>query len=190
MSRTGLAYQILPVGQQDSTRMNVNTDKMYENMMTKFKFGGIENPKVYLDDQILRMCKTHRIQFSYLVEALIAEGDTVRAKKALDYASKVIPAETVPHDYSSNMMALYYYQLGLKAQGDAILDAVAKNSADYLTWYASLKPSQQNNATNSIGHEMAVINQVLQISNEVGAKEVFEKYRKQFESFAARFNMR
>ncbi|MHB9055339.1 MAG: protein O-mannosyl-transferase family [Paludibacteraceae bacterium] len=189
LSRTGLAYQILPVGQQDSTRVNVNTDEMYENMMTKFRFGGIENPKVYIDDNIMRMCKTHRIQFTYLIEALIAEGDTVRAKKVVEYANKVIPATTVPHDYSSNMMALYCYQLGMKTQGDAILNAVAQNSVDYLTWYASLKPSQQSNASNSIGQEMAVINQILQISNQVGAKNIFNKYVKQFESFAARFNM-
>ena len=190
LSRTGLVYQILPVGQQDSTRVNVNTEKMYNNMMTKFKFGGVENPKVYLDDQVMRMCKTHRIQFTYLAEALIAEGDTVKAKKVLEYVNKVIPASTVPHDYSSNMMALYYYELGMKAQGDAILDAVAKNSVEYLTWYAALKPSQQSNATNSIGHELAVLNQVLQLSSQADSKTIFDKYMKEFESFATKFNMR
>ena len=190
LSRTGLVYQILPVGQQDSTRVNVNTDKMYDNMMNKFRFGGVDNPKIYLDDQVLRMSKTHRIQFMYLAEALIEEGDTVRAKKVLEYANKVIPAVTVPHDYSSNMMALYYYQLGMKSEADAILDSVAGNSVEYLNWYASLKPSQQSNATSSIGHEMAVMNQVLQISSQAGSKTLLDKYMKQFEMFANKFNMR
>lgn len=188
--RTGLAMQIVPVAQRDSNRVNVNTDKMYENMMTKFKFGGIENPKVYLDDTILRMCKTHRIAFSYLVEALINEGDTVRAKEVLNYAEKVIPAETVPYDFSSNMMALYAYELGMREQGDRILDQVANRSVEYLRWYASLKPSQQNIASNSIGHEMAVLNQVLQFSSQYEAKNIFDKYLKEFEFFANKFNMR
>lgn len=187
--RTGLAMQILPVAQRDSNRMNVNTRKMYENMMTKFKFGGIENPKVYLDDNILRMCKTHRIAFSYLIEALIAEGDTVRAKEVLNYTEKVIPAATVRHDFSSNMLALYCYQVGMNEQGDKILDQVAGNSVEYLNWYASLKPSQQNISSNSIGHEMAVLNQVLQISSQGGSKVILDKYMKQFESLATRFNM-
>ena len=188
--RTGLAMQILPVAQRDSSKTNVNTKKMYENMMTRFKFGGIENPKVYLDDNILRMCKTHRIAFSYLVEALINEGDTVRAKEVLNYVAKVIPSETVPHDFSSNLLAVYYYQVGMKAEGDKILEQVAIKSVEYLTWYASLKPSQQNVASNSIGHEMAVLNQVLQFSNQFDAKNIFDKYLKDFETFANKFNMR
>lgn len=188
--RTGLAMQIVPVAQRDSNRVNVNTDKMYENMMTKFKFGGIENPNVYLDDHIMRMCKTHRIAFSYLVEALINEGDTVRAKEVLNYAEKVIPAETVPYDFSSNLMALYAYELGMREQGDKILDQVANRSVEYLRWYASLKPSQQNIASNSIGHEMAVLNQVLQFSSQYEAKNIFDKYLKEFELFVNKFNMR
>lgn len=188
--RTGLAMQIVPVAQRDSNRVNVNTEKMYENMMTKFKFGGIENPKVYLDDNIMRMCKTHRIAFSYLVEALINEGDTVRAKEVLNYAEKVIPAETVPYDFSSNIMAVFAYQLGMKEQGDKILDQVANRSVEYLKWYASLKPSQQSISSRAIGHEMAVLNQVLQFSSQFEAKNIFDKYLKDFDTFVKRFNMR
>ena len=87
-------------------------------------------------------------------------------------------------------MALYYYQLGMKSEADAILDSVAGNSVEYLNWYASLKPSQQSNATSSIGHEMAVMNQVLQISSQAGSKTILDKYMKQFEMFANKFNMR
>ncbi|HHT21987.1 MAG TPA: DUF2723 domain-containing protein [Bacteroidales bacterium] len=190
LSRTGMAYQILPVEQQDSLNVNVNTEKMYTNMMTKFKFGGVDNPKVYIDDQVMRMCKTHRLQFVYLAEALLAEGDSVRAKEVLDYANKVLPPTTVPHDYSSNMMAAVYYEMGAITEGDAILTAVADRSISYLNWYASLKPANRKNATNSIGHEMAVLNQVLQISSQASAKTVFDKYLPLFESFANRFNMR
>ncbi|NLO72071.1 MAG: DUF2723 domain-containing protein [Porphyromonadaceae bacterium] len=188
--RTGLALQILPVAQRDSNTMNVNTDKMYENMMTKFKFGGIENPKVYIDDNIMRMCKTHRIAFSYLIEALIAQGDTARAKEALLYCDKVIPSHNVPYDFSSNMLAFYAYEAGLADLGNKILDEVGNRSVEYLNWYASLKTSQRNVASNSIGHEMAVLNNVLQISSQSQAKEIFDKYIKEFEAFATKFNMK
>ena len=42
---TGMAYQILPVGVKGAGS-GVNVDEMYNNMMTKFRYGGIENPKV------------------------------------------------------------------------------------------------------------------------------------------------
>ena len=188
--RTGLALQILPVGQKDSLQTNVNTDKMYDNVMHKFKFGGIENPKVYLDENIMRMCRTHRVMFSYLVDALINEGDTVRAKKVLEYSAKVIPSTTVSHDYSSNMLAHYYYQLGMNKEGNKILDEVAKNSIEYLNWYSGLNPSQQNSASNAIGRNMAILNQVLQISNDAKQKDLFNKYLTAFELFSKRFNMK
>ena len=158
--------------------------------MTKFKFGGIENPKVYLDEQVLRMCKTHRIQFVYLIEALMAKGDTTRAKKALEYVDKVIPAATVPHDFSSNILAMRYFEAGMPAKGEEILNSVANRSVEYLKWYSSMKPSQKSNASNSVGHEMAVLNQVLQFSNQFDAKIIFDKYLKDCETFANKFNIR
>lgn len=190
MARTGLAYQILPVEQQDSLSINVDVEKMYANMMTKFKFGGVENPKVYVDEQTMRMAKTHRIQFIYLAEALIGQGDTVRAREVLNYADKVLPANTIPHDYSSNILGLHYYQAGLKEKGAEVLSAVADRSVQYLKWYAGMSPSQISNAYNSIGHEMAVLNQVLQISHQVEDKEVTNKYLELFEHFSKTFSMR
>ncbi|MBP1638061.1 MAG: hypothetical protein H6Q18_850, partial [Bacteroidetes bacterium] len=186
--RTGMAYHIVPVGQKTEGTTNVNTDEMYKNMMTKFKFGGIDNPHIYLDDNILKMCRTHRTMFAYLAEGLLAEGDSVRARKAITYCEKVIPATTVPHDYSSNMLAHYCYKLGMNKEGNKILDEVARTSVEYLTWYAGLSVSQQNNESSSIGRNIAILNQVLQISQEAGTKEIFNKYLPIFESFANKYN--
>jgi hypothetical protein len=66
---TGMAYQIMPIGVKGQGQ-GVNVDEMYTNMLTKFRYGGIENPKVYLDENILRMCRTHRMMFSYLIGAM------------------------------------------------------------------------------------------------------------------------
>ncbi len=190
LARTGLAYQILPVEQQDSLNVNVDVEKMYTNMMTKFKFGGIENPKVYIDEQTMRMCKTHRIQFIYLAEALISRNDTTRAREVLNYAEKVIPQETVPHDFSSNILALQYFNVGMHEQGAQILDAVAERSVQYLNWYAGLKPIRRQGMSNTIGHEMAILNQVLQIAAQVEDEALFNKYREQFDRFTQLFAMR
>ena len=185
--RTGLAYHVVPVAQKVEGVTNVNTDEMYENLMTKFKYGGIDNPKVYIDDNIMRMCRTHRAMFAYLIEALVNEGDTVRARKAYKYCEKVVPAATVPHDYSSNMLAHYCFKLGLINEGNKILDDVAKTSVEYLTWYASLTPSQQNSSGSSIGRNLAILNNVLQISQETPGKKIFNKYLPVFETFANKY---
>lgn len=90
---------------------------MYDNLMNKFKFGGIDNPDIYIDETVMRMCQTHRRMFIQLATQLIKEGKKDKALKALDYCSEVIPSTTVPHDYimsSSKEMADDYLALGEK----------------------------------------------------------------------------
>ena len=109
--------------------------------MHKFKFGGIDNPDIYLDETVLRMCQTHRRMFIQLATQLIKEGKKDKALKALDYCSEVIPSTTVPHDYimsSSKEMADDYLALGEKEKGEAILNDLANKSVEYITWYLSL----------------------------------------------------
>lgn len=172
---TGLAYQVLPIGAKDSGS-KVNVDEMYTNMMTKFRFGGIENPKVYLDENTLRMCRTHRMMFTELIGALYNQGDSVRTLKALDYCNKVIPGETVRHDYISTGLAEFYYKLGEVQKGDAIMDAVAKDCVENLEWYFSLKSSQRNSVNNRIGHNLAVLGQILRICDQEKQKNMLDKY--------------
>ncbi len=172
---TGLAYQVLPIGAKDSGS-KVNVDEMYTNMMTKFRFGGIENPKVYLDENTLRMCRTHRMMFTELIGALYNQGDSVRTLKALNYCNKVIPGETVRHDYISTGLAEFYYKLGEVQKGDAIMDAVAKDCVENLEWYFSLKSSQRNSVNNRIGHNLAVLGQILRICDQEKQKNMLDKY--------------
>jgi hypothetical protein len=185
---TGMAYQILPIGVKGAGA-GVNTNEMYENMMTKFRYGGIENPKVYLDENILRMCRTQRMMFAQLIGALIAEGDTVRAKKALDYCNKVIPGITVRHDYTSTQLADFYYKVGEPEKGNTIMDAVGKDCVEYLDWYLSLETINKNSVNNRIGHNLGVLNQVLRICDEAKQKTIMEKYMPRYMEYTKRVQM-
>lgn len=139
----GLAYRITPF---NTTELDarIDSEKMYDNLMNKFKFGGIDNPNVYIDQNIMRMCYTHRRMFGQLVNQLIKEGKTDKALKALDYSEKVIPGNTVPHDFQSGSkdLAEAYYQLGQTEKADKIMDTIANNSLEYITWYLSLTGNQ------------------------------------------------
>ncbi len=172
---TGLAYQILPIGAKGAGS-GVNTKEMYDNMLTKFRYGNIQDPKVYLDENTLRMCRTHRMMFSQLASALYNEGDSAKALKALDYSEKMIPGNTVRHDYVSTMLAETYYKLGESQKGDAIMEAVAKDCVEYLEWYYTLTVSQRNSVNNRIGHNLAVLNQVLRICDQEKQKNILDKY--------------
>ena len=185
---TGLAYRIMPIGVKGAGSQ-VNVDEMYNNMMNKFKYGNINDPRVYLDENTLRMCNTHRSMFSQLIGALMAKGDTVRASKALDYCNKMIPGTTVRHDYISTLLADYYYKLHKPAQGNAIMDAVAKDCVENLDWYLSLDVEQRNSVSNRIGHNMAVLNQVLRICDGAKQKSIMDKYLPHYMGYTKRVQM-
>ena len=136
----GLAYRITPFNNAQLGR-RLDSEKMYDNLMHKFKFGGIDNPNIYLDETVLRMCDTHRRMFVQLTSQLIKEGQKDKALKALDYCEKVIPSTTVPHDYvmsSSKEMADNYLALGQTQKAEKILNELANNAVEYATWYLSL----------------------------------------------------
>lgn len=136
----GLAYRITPF---NTAKLNarIDSEKMYDNLMNKFKFGGINNPDIYIDETVMRMCQTHRRMFIQLATQLIKEGKKDKALKALDYCQEMIPSTAVPHDYimsSSKEMADDYLALGEKEKGEAILNDLANKAVEYITWYLSL----------------------------------------------------
>ena len=136
----GLAYRITPFDNAKLGR-RIDSEKMYDNLMNKFKFGGIDNPDIYLDETVLRMCDTHRRLFVQLASQLIKEGKKDKALKVLDYCEKVIPSTTVRHDYiysSSKEMADNYIQLEQTQKAENILEQLANNSVEYAAWYLSL----------------------------------------------------
>jgi len=65
----------------------IDSEKMYGNLMKKFKFGGIDQPGIYIDENVMRMCYTHRRIFTQLVGQLIKEG---KKDKALASISSII----------------------------------------------------------------------------------------------------
>jgi len=119
---------------------------------------------------------THRVMFSQLIWKLLAQNDSVRALKALDYCNKMIPGTTVRHDYSSIRLGEAYYKLHKTAQGNAIMDAIAKNSMEYLTWYFSLNTQLQNSVSNKIGEKVYILQQVLRVCDESKQKVILDKY--------------
>ena len=158
----GLAYRITPFNNTALGR-RIDSEKMYDNLMNKFKFGGIDNPDVYLDETVHRMCDTHRRLFVQLASQLIKEGKKDKALKALDYCQKVIPASTVRHDYlfgGSKEMAEDYRLLGQPMKAAEILDQLANNSLEYITWYMSLGDSYFSSSTEECMRQFYILDDV------------------------------
>lgn len=109
--QTGLAYQVVP----KNANKAVNTDKMYDNVMNKFKWGGVDKPGVYIDENVMRMCKSYRMMlFNKLAEALVKEGKNDKALEVLDKCMQVLPPKCPARLSRLFQPANYITLLGMK----------------------------------------------------------------------------
>ena len=180
--QTGMAYQIVPMATQGTVRA-INTERMYDNVMHKFKWGGVNTPGIYLDENVMRMCKSYRIAlFSKLAAALIAEGKNEQAVEVLDKGMEVLPPVNVPLDYSALSMGELYYQLGEKEKAEAIFTGIADNAMRSVNWYFRLKPGQLSSVESDLGHNLAVVQEVLRINKQYNPT-FCEKYQEEFDNY-------
>ena len=131
----GLAYRLTPfkLGQG-----RIDTDKMYTNLMTRFKYGNVAMPGIFLDETNLRMAQTHRRMFSILIERLLNEGKKDKALAALRMCEKVLPEATVPYEYSDVDLATLWFHAGDKANAARVAKEVARQNWQYLNWANTL----------------------------------------------------
>ena len=177
--REGLADRITPFNTKESG-MTMDTERMYDNLMNKFRFGGLDNPDIYLDETVLRMCYTHRRLFATLAMQLMREGKEEKALEVVRYAKEVIPAETVSHNYMSGSMDLARVWLmhGEKQEAESIVTDIATNACEYLDWYATLKPRVQQSCAQDILYNVYQLSnavEILESAESANLKEMEEK---------------
>ena len=180
---TGMAYRITPIASKDG-QPRVNTEIMYDNLMNKFRYGNVASEDVYLDENTLRMCGTHRMMFAQLADALIREGQTEKALKVVDYSFEVLPGNTVKHDYYSTLLAEAYYRLAQPEKADEIMRAVATDCIQHLYWIDNLSAQKALAMKYQSGQRLAMLNHVLSICNQYNRNDVLKEYETDFMRFA------
>ncbi|MBR0023150.1 MAG: DUF2723 domain-containing protein [Muribaculaceae bacterium] len=156
MLNTGMAYQISPVltpanNQQDKA---CNTDKMYDIVTKKFKWGGLDKAtpgSIYLDETVTRMVTTTRSALFSLADALTIEGDEAaangdqeraadrykKAENVLDLMSKKIPIEACPYQGGLSLyVAQTYANIGLNGNSKPAIEKAKKLVETELMRYA------------------------------------------------------
>ena len=180
---TGLTYQITPTRSADG-QPRVNTEKMYENMLHKFQYGNMNIPGIYIDENLMRMCRTHRMMFAQLAEQLLRENQREKALEVLDFAEQQLPGYNIPYDYTSATMAGLYFILKEDEKALAIMDAVAQTCAEYMRFAQSLDRHQREVMESTTGRQAAILSYVLQTCERYGHRELVEKYYADYAAYA------
>ena len=168
----GLAYRITPFTTNKPGAKNFDTEKTYNNVMNRYKFGGLDKTGLYIDETVMRMCYTHRNLFAQLALALIREGKNDKALKVLRKAEKSIPEYNVPNTFVSGSadLARAYALIGCKADAARILRQVWNNTKQYADYYVSQEGSRFDMCQTDVMRQLYYMQGISDIAQLVDAK--------------------
>jgi phage shock protein PspC (stress-responsive transcriptional regulator) len=141
----GTAYRLVPLKTPAESLLDVgriDSDILYDRLMNIFRWEGINNPKVWLDNQNLRTLSVVRARHIYtrLAKQLIAEDKSESAAEVLQRAMELFPASRTGYDYYSILQAEALYQAELTDLANAELTGYADQLIAELDYFYALPP--------------------------------------------------
>jgi len=135
----GLSYHLTPLKlKSQSSAGEVNTDRMYDLFMNKFKWGGIDEHDVYLNEDNRRMVNNFRNHFGRLARALVKENKPDSAEKVMDYCLEIIDNKTLAYEFTLLPFIESYYNIGEVEKANHHLEILAENLNQEMSYYTNL----------------------------------------------------
>lgn len=180
LHREGLGYRLMPATgtNNDLFAGSVSTDIMYENVMNKFRWGNIEDPDVYLDENNLRMLTNFRYTFSTLANALLEEGRKDSALAVADRCMELMPMERVGYNAAIMPLIQIYYSLGEFEKANSISLEFGKMMEAELYYYEDLmndKPTEFSLSANDYRFASRNLMSLFSISNSFNQVELSQQ---------------
>ena len=166
----GLAYRLTPFRHAHTAdgrpNLVIDSEKMYDNMMNRFKYGNVAAKNIYLDETVMRMCSTHRNMFILLVKQLLNEGKTDKARKALAKCKQVLPPENIPYDDYDTDVVTAWLGVGNTKEASRVALAIFGAAHDYLNWGNTLSDERQAHMMEKFRGKLSVLYRILEIQDK------------------------
>ena len=175
----GLAYRISPLAKGKQ----VDVEKLYENIMHRFRYGNLKAQGIYVDEDVKRLANTHQLIMGILIDSLLQQGDTTRALAVCHKWQREMPQENVPYTDSALSMARCYYQTNHPKQGDEIVNNLLRRSEEWLSWIESINPKRRSGSLYSQYTWMKTMQQALSMTVEFERNKIYHQYIKQYEHY-------
>lgn len=192
MQLEGYAYRLMPFKIEGAKDGFVNTDILKENLFTKMKWTGLDNPEIYYDTETFRVpFISARYAFLRLADDFMRDGKKKEAEEVLDKALAIMPDKSVPFDQLVTNFPIFYYEIGNIKKGLELSNYIvdkADKELDYFGEKIQKSGDRQwgdGNIQQSVQSNMRTI-QLLYSATEQYDKATAEKYRKIYEKHLAR----
>ena len=173
----GLAYRVVP----ECVGTTVDVDRLYDNIMNRFRYGGLSKAGLYVDDDAMRMAKTHQFIMSILITKLMEHGDMKRARLVADKWQKELPNYNVPYTEDALAMAECYYRLKEYGKADSIVRNLLERSAEWMAWYQSQESDGKPVSQYQRNSWLRTMQHALVTANNYERTQLVEQYIKNYE---------
>lgn len=186
----GFAYRFTPVITEQSGIYfgRVNTERMYQHMMNDFKWGNMNDPKVYIDENNQRMMMNIRNNFNRLAESLVQEGRKDSAIKVLDRSLELIPHDIVPYNYFSLQLAEDYLSAGAMDKGTKVMREIYESYKEEMDYFLKLDDKYLVSVDEEIQRIMYFLREMSLITNEYKledfSKEITASFNNYFQAYS------
>ena len=175
----GNAFRILPVRNPDPSKMElVDTERSFENLVKRYAYRGLNDPKVYYNDDYKGFVQNHRSSFNDLVTALIEEGNMEKAREAILFNLKTIPDEVIPYDHltigvgKSQGTIELLFRLGENEKAIDVAQKVGDRAVEITRYYAGTNNAYADNSRRN----MYVLSELQNLLYRYGEEELAKKY--------------
>lgn len=181
----GLAYRFVPVyspsnGGQSS---RVASDIMYDNMINKFKWGGM-NKGIYIDPETNRMTINLRSNATRLAESFLMKGDKQKAIDILDLVMAEMPHDKVPLMIFNYRMVELYHQAGAPEKANALAADLFNMFEDEARYYSKLRGKYASFYERDMQNAMAIMQEMIRMAKTYQQADVAQDFQTRFDVMA------
>ncbi len=180
----GITYKLVPIKtplnpQNPYDMGRVDTEEMYKKV-TSWDWGNIGSDNIYHDPETRKNSITYRSNLARLVENLLNEGDTERAKEILDLAMENMPVEHYGYYSLLEPYISAYYEVGEPKKARELWEQVATKYQENLAWYSSWEVDRQYRYADQIISDMERYRSLVDILVRQQDEEIVEEKAEEF----------
>lgn len=164
----------------------IDSEKMF-NLVTKWDWGNGESTNIYHDPETRKNSITYRTNMARLMEQLINEGQTDKAKKIITLALEKMPLDYYGYYTMLEPFAGGYYALNEKQKARELLDRLVKKYQQNLTFYHGMAARDQTHVAIDIVTDIERYRGLLQVMKDQKDTEFYEKHKPAFNTFNDKF---
>jgi hypothetical protein len=159
----------------------VDTERLYDNVMHRFRFGNLSQKGIYADADVLHMANTHQIVMGILIDSLLQQGDTQRALEVCQKWQQEMPEANVPYTDAALAMARCFYAVQRSEEGDKIVSSLLRRADEWLSWIATIRPSRRAGSLYSQYSWLQTMQQALAVAVQNERTDICQQYSKHYE---------